>query len=175
MTSSNGNIFRVILLAICAENSPVPGEFPTQRPVTRSFDVFFDLCLNKRLRKQSRGWWFETLSCPLWRHRYVNIGSLVLAKITRNLDRSLVLAKITRNFDPDRQWLVAEYATIYLLNQWWLSSLTYICVTRSQSVTCFCVLCHKTSLLIPTHLPSDALGVSFSFEIVTVSIQTRGH
>ena len=41
-------------LAICAGNSPVSGEFPTQRPVTRSFDVFFDLCLNKRLRKQSR-------------------------------------------------------------------------------------------------------------------------
>ena len=41
------------LLAICAGNSPVPGEFPTQRPVTRSFDVFFDLCLNKRLSKQS--------------------------------------------------------------------------------------------------------------------------
>ena len=37
------------LLAICAGNSPVPGEFPTQRPVTRSFDVFFDLRLNKRL------------------------------------------------------------------------------------------------------------------------------
>ena len=34
------------LLAICAGNSPVPGEFPTQRPVTRSFDVFFDLRLN---------------------------------------------------------------------------------------------------------------------------------
>ena len=30
-------------LAICAENSPVPCEFPAQRPVTRSFDVFFDL------------------------------------------------------------------------------------------------------------------------------------
>ena len=41
------------LLAICAGNSPVPGEFPTQRPVTRSFDVFFDLRLNKRLSKQS--------------------------------------------------------------------------------------------------------------------------
>ena len=39
------------LLAICAENSPVPGEFPAQRPVTRSFDVFFDLRLNKRLSK----------------------------------------------------------------------------------------------------------------------------
>ena len=37
-------------LAICVGNSPVPGEFPTQRPVARSFDVFFDLRLNKRLR-----------------------------------------------------------------------------------------------------------------------------
>ena len=54
--------------AICAGNSPVPGEFPAQRPVTRSFDVFFDLRLNKRLSKQSWGWWFETLSRPLWRH-----------------------------------------------------------------------------------------------------------
>ena len=41
------------LLAICAGNSPVPGEFPTQRPVTQSFDVFFNLRLNKRLSKQS--------------------------------------------------------------------------------------------------------------------------
>ena len=57
------------LLAICAGNSPVPSEFTAQRPVTRSFDVFFDLRLNKRLSKQSRGWWFETLSHPLWRHR----------------------------------------------------------------------------------------------------------
>ena len=57
------------LLAICAGNSPVPVEFPAQRPVTRSFDVFFDLRLNKRLSKQSWGWWFEALSRPLWRHR----------------------------------------------------------------------------------------------------------
>ena len=35
------------LLALCAENSPVPGEFPTQRPVTRRFDVFHDLRLNE--------------------------------------------------------------------------------------------------------------------------------
>ena len=57
-----------VLLAICAGKSPVTGEFPSQRPVTRSFDVFFDLRLNKRLSKQSRGWWFETPSRPLWRH-----------------------------------------------------------------------------------------------------------
>ena len=56
------------LLAILAGNSPVPGEFPTQRPVTRSFDVFFDLHLNKQLSKQSWGWWFEMLSRPLWGH-----------------------------------------------------------------------------------------------------------
>ena len=36
------------LLDICAGNSPVTGEFPTQRPVTRSFDVFFDLRLKKK-------------------------------------------------------------------------------------------------------------------------------
>ena len=57
------------LLTICTGNSPVPGEFPAQRPVTRSCDVFFDLRLNKRLSKQSWGWWFETQLCPLWRHR----------------------------------------------------------------------------------------------------------
>ena len=54
------------LLALCAGNSPVAGEFPSQRPVTRSFDVFFDLRLNKRLSKQSRRWWFETPSRSLW-------------------------------------------------------------------------------------------------------------
>ena len=59
------------LLALCAGNSPDTGEFPSQRPVTLSFDVFFDLHLNKRLRKQSWGWWFETLSRPLW--RYCNV------------------------------------------------------------------------------------------------------
>ena len=49
------------LLVICAGNAPVPGEFPAQRPVTRSFGVFFYLHQNKRLRKQSWSWWFETL------------------------------------------------------------------------------------------------------------------
>ena len=43
------------LLAICAGNSPVPSEFPAQRPVTWNFDVFFDLRLNKRLSKNNRG------------------------------------------------------------------------------------------------------------------------
>ena len=56
------------LLVICAGTSSVTGEFPAQRLMTRSFDVFFDLHLNKRLSKQSWGWWFETKSRPSWRH-----------------------------------------------------------------------------------------------------------
>ena len=56
------------LLAICAGNSPVTGEFPTQRPVTQSFDGFYDLRLNKQLSKQPWGWWFETPSRSLWRY-----------------------------------------------------------------------------------------------------------
>ena len=40
------------LMTICAGNSSVTGEFPSQSPVTKSFDVFFDLRLNKRLSKQ---------------------------------------------------------------------------------------------------------------------------
>ena len=72
MTSSNGNIFRV--------TGPLCGEFtdlrwnPLTKPVTRSFDVVFDLRLDKRLSKQSWGWWFETPSCSLWRHCNVIIS-----------------------------------------------------------------------------------------------------
>ena len=56
------------LLTLCARNSPVTDEFHAQRPVTRSFDVFFDLRVNKRLSEQSWGWWFETPARSLWRH-----------------------------------------------------------------------------------------------------------
>ena len=84
MTSSNGNIFRVTGHS-CGEFTG-PGEFPLQRPVTRSFDVFFDLRPNKRLSKQSWGWWFETLSCSLWRHRN-KMPNIILSELhtQRNL------------------------------------------------------------------------------------------
>ena len=68
------------LTAFCAGTSPVPGEFPSQRPVTRSFDVSFDPRLNKRLCKQS---WFETLSRPLWRRcNELTMSTLELTLIT---------------------------------------------------------------------------------------------
>ena len=67
MTSSNGNIFRVT--GPLWREFTGPGEFPTKRPVTRGFDVFFVLRLNKPLSKQPWGWWFETLSRSLWLYR----------------------------------------------------------------------------------------------------------
>ena len=74
-------------LAICARNPSVPGDFPAQRPVTRSFDVFFDLHLNERLSKQSWGWWFETLSLPLWRHRNDALFIIIISCHSMTNDR----------------------------------------------------------------------------------------
>ena len=65
MTSSNGNIFRWPV------NSPHKGQW-------RSFDVLFDLRLNKRLSKQWWGWWFEGSSRPLWRHCNVARSFLII-------------------------------------------------------------------------------------------------
>ena len=66
MTSPNGNIHRVI--GPLWGNPPVTGGFPSQRPVRRGFDIFFDVRLNKRLGKKSRCRWFETPWPSLWRH-----------------------------------------------------------------------------------------------------------
>ena len=106
------------LLALCVGNSPVTGEYPAQRPVTRSFDVFYDLHLNKRLSKQSWGWWFETPLRPLWRHCNVLpgdfggarqqlqsgeaivaivIGLLVLLGLVGNIVSFLTFGKMPKN------------------------------------------------------------------------------
>ena len=65
MTPPNGNIWRV--------TGPLCGEFTGHRwiPLTKAM-FFFDLRLNKRMSKQSWGWWFETPSHSLWRHRNAN-------------------------------------------------------------------------------------------------------
>ena len=98
MTSSNGNIFRVTGL-LCGEFTG-PGELPSQRPVTRSCDVFFDMCQNRQVSKESRGWWSETPSSSLWRQRnattrlthdlYVHIPNIVdkfCCRILNNIDQ----------------------------------------------------------------------------------------
>ena len=77
MASSNGNIY--VLLDLCSWNSPVTCEFPVQRPATWSFDVFFDLRLNKRLSKQSQGWWLE-----------MSLRSLCHCNDCRNIDTQAI-------------------------------------------------------------------------------------
>ena len=90
------------LLAICAGNSPVPGDFPTQRPVTRSFDGFFYLRPNKRLNKQTWGWWFETPSRPLW--RYCNASKPHTASV--QLNRVFLYAKGLQSCFSDTRIIV---------------------------------------------------------------------
>ena len=72
------------LLALCARNSPVTGEFPAQRPVTRSFNVFLDLRLNQQLSKQWILRCFKTPFRPLWRYCHeVKLGNDSLHLVSR--------------------------------------------------------------------------------------------
>ena len=79
-TSSNENIFRVT--GPFWRAPPATGGFPSQRPVERSFDIFFDLHLNKLLSKQSRRRWYETLSRSLRRHCNGHIGCPFIRFVT---------------------------------------------------------------------------------------------
>ena len=85
MTSSNGKISA--LLALCEGNPLVTNGFPSQRTVTWSFEIFFDLRLTKRLSKHSRRRWFETPSRSLWRNCSVffNTGSMSATLLSRHL------------------------------------------------------------------------------------------
>ena len=73
------------LLALCEGKPRVTGGFPLHRPVTQSFDVFFDLHWKKRLSKQSRHQWFEMPSCSLWRNCNVQTVCIILEICVRDL------------------------------------------------------------------------------------------
>ena len=105
------------LLDICAGNSSVTGEFPAQRPVTRSFDAFFDLRPNKRLNKQWWGWWFETPSRSLW--RYCNdpwlYHTLRYCFLT-TIQQTVIFWWTSLMHPPPR--LVKPYLSTYLIHYW---------------------------------------------------------
>ena len=85
MTSSNGKkIPRSRPFVRGIHRSAV--NFPAQRTVTRSFDIFFGLCLNKWLSKHSQGWWLETSLRSLWRH-----SNAITKCVLRLLDNSVWL------------------------------------------------------------------------------------
>ena len=102
------------LLTLFVGNSPVTGEFPSQRPVTRSFVVFFDLHLKKRLSKQTRCRWFETPSRSLW--HYLNEILLPAASLLGPCDLywQCLMKKETMQKDCSFQLQSCEYDPCYL-------------------------------------------------------------
>ena len=138
------------LLAICAGNSPVAGEFPAQRPVTRSFDVFFDLCLNKRLSKQSWGWWFETLSRPLCRHCN-ELKSRELSFAHNVFFSFLIVLKFCAKHDSDAD----VFCTNFQLKIWFIATAQTISDQRWISGK------HRSFVVSP--VPVDALAPLWSF------------
>ena len=143
------------LVAFCEGNSPGTGGFPSQRPVTRSFDVFFDLRLNKRLSEPSWRRWFETPPCPLWRQCNVPSKMPHLPIISMYSFYMTFHARIgdLYNFPlflsvfvprPDGEICVS----IFIRGQFWPSGIVIACVSVSVRLcacvcacVCVCVCC----------------------------------
>ena len=123
MTSSNGSIFRVTG-PLCGEFTG-PGEFPAQRPVTRRFDVFFDLRVNKRLSKQPRGWWLETPSLSLWRHR--NDGMDITNAGDASSSNQIIRNNIEGHFIADWKDKMQDTAQFPILRTYKLFKQTFKC------------------------------------------------
>ena len=95
-----------------------PVNSPHKRPVTRSFDVFFDMRLNKRLSKQSWGWWFETPLRSWW--RYCNVREtmfalhvswrMVSSKPSNHLNQRWLMSV---SFSSKYQWKIHQDANIF--------------------------------------------------------------
>ena len=149
-----------VLLALCARNSPVTGEFPAQRPVTRSFYVFFDLRLDKRLGKQWWGWWFETPARQLWSHCNgmfadpLNSIGPTLSKyhfVTRHLRSNTALLEwIT----PSSYGMICFCRSKFCFPRGSMSRVNLILV----SLVCKNASCRKTSTYYSTH--DNSLSVS---------------
>ena len=98
-----------VLLVLCEGNPPVTHGFHSQRPVTQSFDAFFDLCVNKRLSKQSWCQWFEMPSCSLWHHGKEKFESI------KDGTKPLLGAK------PSAGSVITRLMSCIYLN-WWVSA-----------------------------------------------------
>ena len=125
------------------KDDKVTGEFPAQRLVTRIFDIFFDLRLNKLMSKQWSGWWFETPSRPLWRHCNDNLGLhwwdvlpawACVCACTRVFANTLWIDAAFRGY---RAWRLSLLMTFswditrgkYMLNR------TFLCTTVTSTLT----------------------------------------
>ena len=118
MTSSYGNSFRVTG-PLCREFTG-PGEFPTQRPVTLSFNVFFDLHLNKRLSKQPWGWWFETPSWSFWRQCNGQWGNKTRKLGNKRMLQAIILSIYHYLEQKSKAWWKFNQNTNIVFQEKWL-------------------------------------------------------
>ena len=161
MTSSNGNIFRVTD-PLCGEFTG-PGEFPTQRPVTRSFDVFFDLRLNKRLSKQPWGWWYETASWSLWRHCNATANNFG-AMYSREMPMK-VSFKNRWPFYSELNMSQKAQHSLSAVSLWWINTL--YCRSHVQKIL-------HSSMVICTWFRRNFYFLQYNIEAWGVDLHVRG-
>ena len=137
MTSSNGSIFRVTG-PLCGEFTG-PDEFPAQRPVTRSFDVFFDPRLNKRLSKQPWGWWLETPPWSLWRQ--CNESWTFSMRSTQHLLKFMFTRRGT--CWTNCRLIILFCGGFHILNR--ISQTLFLCIHLKIGHHCFTWCLHATS------------------------------
>ena len=165
------------LLTIFAWNSPVTGEFHAKRPVTRSFDVFFDMRLNKRLSKQSWCWWFETPSRPLWRHcndrlrTFSYVGSHLRNYVS--IDHHDVFIKKRCNIynyadDNFVSHSSPDVNVIFILSWWWYDELKIVLHSSGKMGK---IKTHNPMYLRDTHSAEYTLQVFYilnNFRLVSI-------
>ena len=140
------------LPVLCTGNSPVTSEFPSQRPVTPRFDVSLHQRLNKRLNKQSWGWWFQNsimtgptdiLTLNTLRPRlngrhfagdhFKHIFFIATVRIAITIARKFVPISVVNNIASMAQILTWHRPGNKPLSEQMIVRLpTHICVTRSQ-------------------------------------------
>ena len=136
MTSSNGSIFRV--------TGHLCGEFTGQRTVTWSFDVFFDLPLNIWLSEHSWGWWFETLSRPLWRHcneeytHFTDSITWMLISWSRKKSGNQRFRRPCQSWPSSCQYRPVFHQTRNVMNRWLLRQNDVWCINYAFITLCVC-------------------------------------
>ena len=149
-------IYFVFFCVFCWINSLSPECWALQRPVTRSFDVFFDLRLNKRLSKQSRRRWFEMSSHSSWSHCIEKLSKLI------NIIDVIAL-----------KFIVCNVATI-LSSGRWVKTTDTVKVSKSKRA-CFIIETIHYNVVILSTMASLITGVPIVYSTVCSGEDQRNH
>ena len=153
------------LLTLCEGNPPITGGFPLQTPATQSFNIFFDMRLNKRFSKQSKRRRFETQLSILWRHcTLVAISSQKRMQLTNwNADQTSstkMVEKISRDFATLTKLSITNFFMTCLLS-------------RSYHILVFMLYMttvSPTGILVANVIRWSALGACILFHKATATI-----